>query len=374
VRRVNASDFEAEGLYDPALPDAEQRLALLEYLVGLGATLDDMRAAEVDGRLVALAGSVVLRGSEPRISTRELADRAGMPLETVESVLRAAGLVEVDPDVPLFVAPDVASFEAFGLAAELFGEEVVVQFTRTMGASIARVAEAAVGMFAINVLGPMAEGGATLVERAQKGVEGAVTLRTFPQVFQTILAPHLEAASRRSALAEGADASYRQAQLAVGFVDLVGFTTRSQELSTHELAHSIADFEGTAADIITAHDGHVVKMIGDEAMFVAVDVAAACRTALDLCTFVSAHPVLTELRGGLAFGGLVRSEGDYYGPVVNVAARAVKLAAPGAVVCTTAVRDAVAAPADEGLRFSGAGTHELRGFDEPVELVAVKRS
>ncbi len=373
MRRVDASDFEAEGLYDPASPDAEERLALLEYLVGLGATLDDMRAADVDGRLVALAGSVVLRGSEPRISTRELADRAGMPLETVERVLRAAGLAEADSDVPRFVESDVATFEAFKLAAELFGEEVVVQFTRAMGASIARVAEAAVGMFAINVLGPMAEAGATLVERAAQGVEGAVTLSTLPQVFQTILAPHLEAANRRSALSGSLDAGYRQAQLAVGFVDLVGFTTRSQELSTHELAHSITDFEGTATDIITAHDGHVVKMIGDEAMFVAVDVAAACRTALDLCTFVSAHPVLTELRGGLAFGGLVRSEGDYYGPVVNLAARAVKLAAPGAVVCTTAVRDAVGRPADEGLRFSGAGTHELRGFDEPVELVAVGR-
>jgi adenylate cyclase len=370
---VNASDFEAEGLYDPTSTDAEQRLSLLEYLVGLGASLDDMRAAAVDGRLVALAGSVVLRGSEPRISTRELSERAGMALDAVERVLRAAGLARADPDVPRFVASDVASFEAFGLAAELFGEEVVVQFTRAMGASIARVAEAAVGMFAINVLGPMAEAGATLVERAQEGVEGAVTLRTLPQVFQTILAPHIEAASRRSVLAEGADANYRQAQLAVGFVDLVGFTTRSQELSTIELARAIADFEGTATDIITAHDGHAVKMIGDEAMFVAVNVASACRTALDLCAFVSAHPVLTELRGGLAFGGLVRSEGDYYGPLVNLAARAVKLAAPGAVVCTTAVRDAVATPADEGLRFSAAAACELRGFDAPVELVAVKR-
>jgi adenylate cyclase len=374
VRRVKASDFEAAGLYDPTATDAHERLEVLEFLVGLGATLDDMRAAEADGRLIALAGSVVLRGSEPRISTRELAERAGLPLKTVERVSRAAGLTAADPDVPRFVVADIATFEAFALAAELFGEDVVVHFTRTMGASIARVAEAAVGMFAINVLGPMAETGATPVERAQKSVEGAVTLGTIPQVLQTILAPHLEAASRRSVLAQSPAAGYRQAQLAVGFVDLVGFTTLSQELSTIELAHAVADFEGIATDIITAHDGHVVKMIGDEAMFVAVDAAAACRTALDLCAFVSAHPVLTELRGGLAFGGLVRSEGDYYGPLVNVAARAVKLAAPGAVVCTTAVRDAVPAPANEGLRFSAVGAHELRGFDEPVELVAVARS
>lgn len=373
MRRVNASDFEAEGLYDPASPDAEQRLALLEYLDGLGASLDDMRAAEAEGLLVALAGIVVLRGLEPRISTRRAAERAGLPLETVERVLRAAGLALTEPDVPRFVASDVATLQAFSVATEMFGEDVVLQFTRTMGASLARIAEAAMGMFAINVLGPMAEAGATLVERARQGVEGTATLSTLPQVFQTLFAPHVEAASRRSALSGSLDAGYRQAQLAVGFVDLVGFTTRSQELSTIDLAHAVTDFEGTAADIITAHDGHVVKMIGDEAMFVAVDVAAACRTALDLCAFVSAHPVLTELRGGLAFGGLVRSEGDYYGPVVNVAARAVKLAVPGAVLCTTAVRDAVAAPAHEGLRFSGAGTHELRGFDDPVELVAVKR-
>ncbi len=374
MRRVTTSDFEAAGLYDPTSADAEQRLALLEFLVGLGASLDDMRAAEPDGRLIALAGSVMLRGSEPRISTRELAERAGLPLETVERVSRAAGLAAADPDAPRFVAADVATFEAFALAAELFGEDVLVQFTRTMGASVARVAEAAIGTFAVNVRAPMDHAGATPLEIAQASAEGGAALRGIPQVLQTLLAPHFDAATRRSLLSEGADISYRQAQLAVGFVDLVGFTTLSQELSTIELAHAVADFEGTATEIITAHDGHVVKMIGDEVMFVAVDAAAACRTALDLCAFVSSHPVLTELRGGLAFGGLVRSEGDYYGPLVNLAARAVKLAAPGAVVCTTAVRDAVAAPANEGLRFSAVGAHELRGFDEPVELVTVARS
>src|ERR671935_203179 len=39
---LTAADFEALGLYAPAAPHAAQRLELLEYLVSLGATADDL--------------------------------------------------------------------------------------------------------------------------------------------------------------------------------------------------------------------------------------------------------------------------------------------------------------------------------------------
>jgi hypothetical protein len=44
VPDLNASDFEALGVYDPGAPHARQRLQLLEYLVSLGATADDLVA------------------------------------------------------------------------------------------------------------------------------------------------------------------------------------------------------------------------------------------------------------------------------------------------------------------------------------------
>src|SRR5205823_5466484 len=45
VPRLTPSELEALGLYHPGEPDAAQRLELLEYLVSLGATGDDLVAS-----------------------------------------------------------------------------------------------------------------------------------------------------------------------------------------------------------------------------------------------------------------------------------------------------------------------------------------
>jgi len=84
--------------------------------------------------------------------------------------------------------------------------------------------------------------------------------------------------------------------------------------------------------IVAANNGAVVKTIGDEVMFVATTAADAAEIAVELVAFADQHPALRGLRGGLAWGRLVRGYGDYYGPVVNLAARAVKEAQPGEVL------------------------------------------
>jgi len=112
-----------------------------------------------------------------------------------------------------------------------------------------------------------------------------------------------------------------------------------------------------------------VKLIGDEAMFVVVDPAAACAVALEVVEALSGHPVLPSARAGLASGEVLVREGDFFGPVVNLAARVVKLATPGTVVASDEV-----AGSCEGYRFASIGGQELRGFDDPVELHRVERA
>ena len=68
------------------------------------------------------------------------------------------------------------------------------------------------------------------------------------------------------------------------------------------------------------------------------------------------------MRVGLAAGEVMLRDGDVFGPVVNLAARAVKVAAPGQVV----VPPALAATA--GLACEPLGAHELKGFDDEVSL------
>ena len=52
--------------------------------------------------------------------------------------------------------------------------------------------------------------------------------------------------------------------------------------------------------------------------------------------------MLPDARAGLAYGSVVAREGDYYGPVVNLAHRLVELAYPGTVLASDELHDAIA--------------------------------
>ena len=51
--------------------------------------------------------------------------------------------------------------------------------------------------------------------------------------------------------------------------------------------------------LAVSHDGRVVKFVGDEAMFVSPDPAAACAIGLGLCAVVDAHPLLDRAHGAV---------------------------------------------------------------------------
>ena len=117
-------------------------------------------------------------------------------------------------------------------------------------------------------------------------------------------------------------------ELAVGFADLVGYTSRSRGMGGRELGAMVEDFESIAAEVIARHHGRVVKTVGDGVLFTAAvrgrrrrDRAAAARGLGRRGAAAAAggrrlRPVLTRL-------------GDVYSPVVNLASRLTSLARPG---------------------------------------------
>ena len=142
-------------------------------------------------------------------------------------------------------------------------------------------------------------------------------------------------------------------------------------MSPRELAAVIERFaEETAYDVATARDGRVVKLIGDEVMFVTVDPAAACDIGLTLFERFADDVAVTP-RGGLAYGDLLLRGGDYYGSVVNLAARVAQIAVPNELLVTI---DMAAALAGAPMRVEPAGKRMLKGFDEPVALASVGRN
>lgn len=76
-------------------------------------------------------------------------------------------------------------------------------------------------------------------------------------------------------------------------------------------------------------------------------------------------------RGALAAGELLFRGGDYYGPIVNLAARLADLAVPHEVLVTPEVATQAAV---KGLRFEPAGKRMLKGFDDPALVLTVGRA
>jgi adenylate cyclase len=128
---------------------------------------------------------------------------------------------------------------------------------------------------------------------------------------------------------------------------MVGFTLLSQHLSDAELATVVRRFEEISHDIVTRLGGRVVKMIGDEVMFVVASVADAARIGLDLADAYADDDLLSDVRVGLALGPILLRDGDYFGPTVNLAHRIVNIGNPGTVLMSDEFHSALVAEAPE---------------------------
>ena len=119
----------------------------------------------------------------------------------------------------------------------------------------------------------------------------------------------------------------------------------SQHLNDRELAAVVSRFEELAHDIVTSMGGRVVKMIGDEAMFVVSSAADAARIGLALAEAYADDALLSDVRVALAIGPVLVQDGDFYGPVVNLASRLVGIANPGTVLMSDEIHQALAVEA-----------------------------
>ncbi len=365
---MEAASFEAAGLYDPEAPDAKERLALLRWLTERGFSMAEIADADADPALSleAMAGNRAIRRGAVH-SAREIAVLLGVSDDAVAHMLLAAGYAQADPDESVFTDVDLEALRAFVGAAEVFGMEPVEQFARVVAAAAARVAEAATTLFITEIEQPLIEDEASPIVLAQANLAASMSLDTVPTVMEALLRSQVQAANRRARLArQDGD----EATVAIGFIDLVGFTPLSRRLDDAELSEVLDGFEGRASDIATQHDGRVVKHIGDEVMFVAVDPNAACEIALELVDAVRELGRGVRPRGAVAFGPVLQRGGDYYGPTVNLAARVAELAVPYEILVT---EELVSSAEHWTLHFAPAGRRMLKGFDEPVTLWELAR-
>lgn len=157
---------------------------------------------------------------------------------------------------------------------------------------------------------------------------------------------------------------------AIGFADLVSFTERSARLGPAALAALVQSFEDTARDVVTAAGARVVKMIGDEVLFVADDLPTATRVSLDLMDAIRALPADLTLRSALVWGRVLSRSGDVFGPTVNLAARLADVAEPGTLLTDRASAGVLVAAGMKGVTLVPMHPTEVNGLGlvTPVEV------
>jgi adenylate cyclase len=96
-------------------------------------------------------------------------------------------------------------------------------------------------------------------------------------------------------------------------------------------------------------------------MFVGLSQPVA-RAALALVRRAKGYPELPLVRAAVARGPVLARDGDYYGPVVNLASRLTEIAVPGEVVASEAVHVALAAEAR--IEWRPIGTRHLRSIGD----------
>jgi hypothetical protein len=145
---LTAVDLAALGVYEPAADDAPDRLELLQFLVSLGATSEDLVAYRDE--LPGLASVLAIRGGA-RLTLQEAAQRSGVPADKLRRINRIAGFPDPGPEDRVFGENFVGVAAGMIAAESLFGEEAVLQLLRVMGSATARVADALVSAFLVNV-------------------------------------------------------------------------------------------------------------------------------------------------------------------------------------------------------------------------------
>ena len=110
-----------------------------------------------------------------------------------------------------------------------------------------------------------------------------------------------------------------------------------------------------------------MKTIGDEAMFVGLS-ASVASIAVALRGGRGRARTAARCAPGLAAGMVVARDGDFYGPVVNLASRLTEVVPPGEIYASEALHDQLAA--DPSFTWSAVGSLDLRSIG-PVEVFAL---
>ena len=155
------------------------------------------------------------------------------------------------------------------------------------------------------------------------------------------------------------------------FTDIEG-STRLWEQEPDRMRPALARHDAIARAAVERHRGTVVKMTGDGMHAAFEDPADAVRATLDLqCALADAEGaggLALRVRCGLHAGAFERRDNDFFGAVVNRAARIMSAAHGGQMLLSRAVAERLAGRLPDGAALRDLGVVRLRDLAQPERL------
>lgn len=265
----------------------------------------------------------------------ELAGRAGVDADVAERLFRAASRLRADDG---YGRSDLAYLETAATILERLPLEQLERQARLRARTLSSLAIA--DLRQAQLAAAIREGIAAGVPPDELGELMADTAEVLlPAAAELIAADYRDQVVRLldSDVVERASRDLgAEIDLAVGFIDLVGFTELSAAADPDGVGRVLDAFEGLVGER-AADVGEVMatKTLGDAVMLVSGDCDKLATVLLDavLAEDVSGLEDVAR-RAGMAVGDVQVRDGDYVGTVVNTAARLTDLAHPGSLVIT----------------------------------------
>ncbi|HSK95864.1 MAG TPA: adenylate/guanylate cyclase domain-containing protein, partial [Euzebyales bacterium] len=262
---------------------------------------------------------------------------SGVSAERASALWRALGFATQDDDAAVFTDGDIRALRLTDQLIQngILDPSLAASTARMIGQHMSRLAESQVHMLrdvlvANPELGADERQLARLVEHLTPELE---TLQNY------VWRRHLAAYAGR--LLAAPDEEVDERRQVVGFADMVGFTSLTRRATEKELVDVVEGFDALAADVVAENHGRIVKMLGDEVLFVADSPVHGAEIALTLLARAEQDPSVPALRAGLAYGRVLNRFGDVYGSVVNIASRLTSVARPGTVLVDLEMSEAL---------------------------------
>jgi adenylate cyclase len=355
------------------------RVRVIDGFEAAGVPLDVLVTAQEAG-LISVAYYDELHAPPGRPSGRDYGafrESLGTVGELLPTLFAAFGVAEPDAASHLSVKDEVFIGDLATLVVATRHPDLALRVVRHYGEATRRASVAALETYAevIERLEPDFAGVPSREVYVRHFLPWARLARHAPVIAEWLATRHISAAiddysvQATEQVLEGAGYVPQRpdADPAVAFLDLTGFTRLSQERGDAVAAEIALRLGELASAVATVHGGRVVKLLGDGVLMRFDGIVPAVEGSLGLMDRLAAGDFPSG-HVGIAQGPIVARDGDIFGRTVNLAARISDVTPSGEVYVPVSSGGALAG------RFAvePVGAETLAGIG-PVELARVGR-